>query len=207
MFNAGDWAQFILGSKGTEAAVRKRQHVQDDISRRAARAERLALLGELSVGRWAFEGATNCLCNLSTLRALTNPVRRCSAPREPSHLDHDVFLAYLRLARRGAGAIGVMTRRPVEALYWSQSCDSEVQGLAQRRGSSGRLGGNPHGTDDSSEEGRWWCPGDCGRRFLPKICRVHHRTDRKVSGGCNVAFPMCLPTKGQSHSANTWTRC
>ena len=49
LFNAGDWAQLFLESNGiaeagTQAAVRERgQHVQDDISRRAARAERLAL--------------------------------------------------------------------------------------------------------------------------------------------------------------------
>ena len=67
LFNAGDWAQLLLESNsiaeaGTQAAVRKRrQHVQDDISRRAARAERLALLGELSAGRQALEGATIAL--------------------------------------------------------------------------------------------------------------------------------------------------
>ena len=150
LFNAGDWAQLLLESNniaeaGTQAAVRKRrQHVQDDISRRAARAERLALLGELSAGRQALEGATIAPGNLSTLRDLTNPIRRPAAPREPLHedltryvpehdfqLDPDVFLANIRSARRGAaGQFG------------------------QRRGSSGRLGGNPHGTDDSSEEGR-----------------------------------------------------
>ena len=68
--------------------MRKRhQHVQDDISRRAARAERLALLGELSAGRQAFEGATIAPGNLSTLRALTNPIRRPAALREPLHED------------------------------------------------------------------------------------------------------------------------
>ena len=123
LFNAGDWAQLLLESNsiaeaGTQAAVRKRrQHVQDDISQRAARAERLALLGEMSGGRQALEGATIAPGNLSTLRALTNPVRRPAAPREPLHedltryvpehefqLDLDVFLANnVRSAKRERG--------------------------------------------------------------------------------------------------------
>ena len=132
LFNAGDWAQLLLESNsiaeaGTQAAVRKRrQHGQDDISRRAARAERLALLGELSAGRQALEGATIAPGNLSILRELTNPFRRPAAPREPLHedltryvpehdfqLDPDVFLANVRSARRGAAAgPSGMTGRP-----------------------------------------------------------------------------------------------
>ena len=118
-FNAGDWAPLLhesnsIAEAGAQVAVRKRrQHAEDDISRRAARAERFALLGELSAGRQALEGATIAPGNLSTLRALTNPVRRPAAPREPLHddltqfvpehdfqLDPDMFLANVRSARR-----------------------------------------------------------------------------------------------------------
>ena len=81
LFNAGDWAPLLhernsIAEARVQVAVQKRrQHAEDDASRRAARAERFALLGELSVGRQAFEEATIALDNLSTLGALTNPVR------------------------------------------------------------------------------------------------------------------------------------
>ena len=109
LLNAGDWTKLLLESNSIAEAG-----VQDDVSRRAARAERLALLGELSAGRQALEGAAIAPGNLSTLRALKKPVRRPATPREPLHdeltnhvperefqLDPDVFLANVRSARRG----------------------------------------------------------------------------------------------------------
>ena len=88
LLNAGDWARFLLESNSIaeagiqEAARKRRRQIQDDISRRAARAERLALLSELSVGRQALEGAAIAPGNQSTLRILKNPVRRPAILRE-----------------------------------------------------------------------------------------------------------------------------
>ena len=77
-------------------ASRKQQHWQRqelkqqcgsvvNMFKTEARADRLALLGELSAG--LFERATIAHGNLSTLRALTNPIRRLAAPRELLHDD------------------------------------------------------------------------------------------------------------------------
>ena len=50
--------------------------------------------------------------------------------------------------------------------------------------------------------------GNCGWRFLPKSGCTHHRTtDRKVSGGRNVAFQVCFVDHSrdrmcQSHSSD-----
>ena len=136
---------------------KRRQHVQDDISR-TARADRLALLGELSAGRQALEGTTIAL-GLSTIRVLTNPVRRFAAPREPLTR----YVPEHGSARRGAAAgPSGMTADHLRPLFHSE-CDSgvmaELGASLARGGSSGRLGGNPHGMDDSSEERRWWCLG------------------------------------------------
>ena len=216
-----------IAEAGTQAAVRKRrQHVQDDISRRAARAERLALLGELSAGRQALEGATIAPGNLSTLRDLTDPIRRPAAPREPLHedltrfvpehdfqLDPDVFLANVRSARRGAAAgPSGMTADHLRPLLESER-DSEV--LAEL-GASLAKGEGPEVVWEAIRMGRMTAlrKADGGVRGivvwrpLPKTCRSHHcTTDRKVSGGRDVAIPTCAVDQGkdrvcQSHVAD-----
>ena len=222
LFNAGDWAQLLLESNsiaeaGTQAAVQKRrQHVQDDISRRAARAERLALLGELSAGRQALEGATIAHGNLSTLRAPTNPIRRPAAPREPLHEDltryvpehefqlyPDVFFANVRSARRGtaAGPSG-MTADHVRPLLESER-DSEV--LAELGASLAR-GEGPQVVWEAIRMGQMTALRKAGPP--PKTCLSHHSTtDRKVSGGRDVAIPICAVDQSrervcQSHIAD-----
>ena len=111
----------------------------------------MALLGELSAGRQALEGATIAPATLSTLRVLTNPIRRPAAPREPLHedltrhvlehefqLDPDVFLANVRSAKRERGAEAGpsgMTEDHLRPLLASKR-DSEV--LAELGASSAR---------------------------------------------------------------------
>ena len=64
------------------AAVRKRRRGSDQ-DRKAARAESLVMVGELSSARQVLESADLASGNLSTLRALTDPEKRPPLPRDP----------------------------------------------------------------------------------------------------------------------------
>ena len=87
LFSNGQWAQLIARSSQISQEVvsistrRRRRETGSDLERRAARAEQLAALGELSAGRQALE--------VRTLAALTNPNKRPREPRGP--LDEDLL--------------------------------------------------------------------------------------------------------------------
>ena len=119
-FAAGQWAELVRESmvsaeQGSEAMRRKRRREGDNLVKRAARAEKLVHLGELSAGRQALEGAEVAPGTLRTLAALTDPDKRPALPREPMpedidafvptslfDLDWDRFCSNVRTARRGA---------------------------------------------------------------------------------------------------------
>ena len=115
-FFAGEWLPLIAdsvrdSSQALTARVRKRRRQHADGS--AMRAERLAMLGELSAARQALESTGIAPGDRNTLSALRNPARRPAAPRvppelmammpgRPFELDDDTFCRNLRSARRGA---------------------------------------------------------------------------------------------------------
>ena len=103
-------------SRGAQAYSRRRRRANhDDLESRAARAEALVQMGELSSARQALEGATVAPGNEETRAALQNPERRppClrdpippdilnAAPVEPLVLDAEDFARNMRSAKRGA---------------------------------------------------------------------------------------------------------
>ena len=110
-FFAGDWAGLVadsedLTSQASTARVRKSRRHHPDV--KAARAEKLAMMGELSAAHQALESAGVAPGDRNTLNIHRNPARRPAAPREPADLelmfevDHDVFCVILRSAKRGA---------------------------------------------------------------------------------------------------------
>ena len=120
MFSRGEWWDLIRASAACDeqAAVgrrRRRRRPGDDLESRAARAEMLVHLGELSSTRQALEGAAVAPgCNL-TLTMLSDPAKRPPVLRDPVpdevlhhvpsslfELDEDRLLKNLRSARRGA---------------------------------------------------------------------------------------------------------
>ena len=121
-FSRGEWGRLIEASRACdEKAARSRRRAgrrrQDELELRAARAERLVQVGELSSARQALDGAALAPCNQTTLRLLTDASRRPPRPREPlppevlNHmpqiafqLDEDVFNKNLRSSKKGAAA-------------------------------------------------------------------------------------------------------
>ena len=96
---------------------RRTRRAGNDIEFRAARAEALVQVGELSSAREALEGAELAPGNRATLAALRNPDRRPPTLRDPLppelvnfqpttlfELDENRFLKNLRSSRRGAAA-------------------------------------------------------------------------------------------------------
>ena len=85
-FFAGDWVALVansedLTSQASTARVRRsRRHCPDG---KAARAEKLAMMGELSAAHQALESVGVAPGDRSTLNILRNPARRPAAPREP----------------------------------------------------------------------------------------------------------------------------
>ena len=118
-FSEGRWLELVAESEEAcgivrTAAVRKRRRGSDQ-DRKAARAESLVLVGELSSARQVLESADPAPGNLSTLRALTDPENRPPVPRDPPppemlarmqdspfQLDEDKLAQNIRKARRGA---------------------------------------------------------------------------------------------------------
>ena len=101
--------------EGSDLARRKRGREQDELVKRAARAEKLVHLGEFSAARQALEGEVVAPGTLRTQAALMDPSRRPPVPREPLpedfnlfeleesfELDFDRFARNIRSARRGA---------------------------------------------------------------------------------------------------------
>ena len=86
-FAEGRWADLVNESIqsalfGSQVARRKRRRQEDDdVAPRAARAEKLVSMGELSAARQALEGASVAPGALRTLRELTNPEKRPVWPR------------------------------------------------------------------------------------------------------------------------------
>ena len=102
---------------------------------RAARAEALVHMGELSAARQALEGATVAPGTRDTLNALQDPERRPPVPRNPIppdilhavpaeqfFLDFDVFARNIRNAKRGAaGGLSGMTAEHLRFILGSPS--------------------------------------------------------------------------------------
>ena len=119
-FASGQWDSLLEESvkgaeEGSDLARRKRRREQDELVKRAARAEKLVHLGELSAARQALEGEAVAPGTLRTQAALMDPSRRLPVPREPLpedlnlfepeepfELDFDRFARNIRCAGRGA---------------------------------------------------------------------------------------------------------
>ena len=116
MFFSGQWSSHIADARmmseaASTARVRKRRRQGDG---RAVRAEKLAMMGELSSARQALESMGVAPGDQNTLNALRSPERRLRAPRAPLpqelremvpdrkfELDEECFCRNLS-ARRGA---------------------------------------------------------------------------------------------------------
>ena len=119
-FQRGQWSELveegaILAEEAHSVCCRKRRMQKADVPRRAHRALRCVLDGELSAARQALEGAEIGPGTEKTHKALTNQLKRPSEPRsrlpdwvrthepeEPVVLDGEEFVKSLRNSRRGA---------------------------------------------------------------------------------------------------------
>ena len=125
-----EWQELIRASVicDDQAAVSRRRRArrqgEDDLDKRAVRAEMFVHYGELSSARQALEGAALAPGNQATLNALTDVSRRPAQPRDPLperllnsvlevrfQLDEDQFCRNFRSLRRGAagGPSGMTT--------------------------------------------------------------------------------------------------
>ena len=133
MFQSEEW-----GAAARKGFQRRRRAQTDTLERRAERAESLVLMGEVSAGRHALEGAPLAPGTQRTLDQLRDPVRRPTMPyaplpepmlhhqaERPFELDKTLFLKNLKRARRGAaaGPSGVTTEHLKAVL--SDSRDAE----------------------------------------------------------------------------------
>ena len=113
---------------------RRRRHVRDDVESRAARAEALVQMGELSAARQALEGATVAPGEEATRAALQDPAKRppvlCdpipadvmnAMPATPLVVDPESIARNLRSARRGAAAGPSGMTVDHLRVVWSQS--------------------------------------------------------------------------------------
>ena len=95
VLSQGDWVSFLNASmehatRAAQASSRRPCRRDDDnLESRAARAEGLGHMGELSAARQALEGAVVAPGNRETLNALQNPVGRPPVPRDP--IPQDIF--------------------------------------------------------------------------------------------------------------------
>ena len=91
-FTDGDWAHLLAtsidcASRAAQASsCRSRRRDPDNLEARAARAEALTQMGELSAARLALEGAAVAPGTRATLAALQDPERRPLCSETPSHL-------------------------------------------------------------------------------------------------------------------------
>ena len=135
-FVRGDRGSLILASRecSTQAAVVRRRQSRrtgDNLEHRAARAEVLVHMGELSSTRQALEGAELALgsrLTLNTLQDQSKETLRCTGahppplanlrPRVPFALDGDMLARNLRSAKRGAsGGPSGMTVEHLHPLF------------------------------------------------------------------------------------------
>ena len=141
VFTEGDWASLLIASaehaiRAAQASSRRsRGRDHDNLEARAARAEALIHMGELSAARQALEGAAVAPGTRETLNALQNPERHLPvlrdpipqliihvAPAEQFSLDFDVFTWNIRCARRGAaGGPSGMTAEHLRLILESDS--------------------------------------------------------------------------------------
>ena len=91
-FTEGDWAPLLAtgidcASRAAQASSRRsRRRDLDNLEARAARAEALTQMGELSAARLALEGAAVAPGTRATLAALQDPERRPLFSETLSHL-------------------------------------------------------------------------------------------------------------------------
>ena len=122
LFSRGEWEQLLLQSEecvavASKAFQRKRRTQTDTPERRADRAQFLVMMGEVSAGRQALEGAPLAPGTQRTLDELRDLVRRPTSayvhcPRHSFNhhaertisLDKTLFQKNLKRARRGAEA-------------------------------------------------------------------------------------------------------
>ena len=117
LFTAVSWKQLLIESRIHIPIVGRRRKNSNE--QRAARADALIELGEVSSARQALEAAEIAPGNMDTFMKLTDPEKRPPAlreadpipdevrnfqPAEPIILDFDRFVSNLRGARKGAAA-------------------------------------------------------------------------------------------------------
>ena len=133
-FNGGKWLELL--DECTLIATRP-MRTENDMERRAARAEALVVLGELSSARQALEAAELAPGNTFTLEYLQNTERRpdklCSlmpasildfSPSSALDLDKQRFIKNLRGSRKGAS--GGLTGMIAELLKVCLNSDSST---------------------------------------------------------------------------------
>ena len=100
VFADGDWASLLASSmehasRAAQASSRRsRRQDTDNVESRAARAEALVHMGELSAARQALEGAAVAPGTRDTLNALQDPERRHPVLRDPIHILHAVMVDF-----------------------------------------------------------------------------------------------------------------
>ena len=95
------------------------------MERRAARAEQMAALGELSAGRQVLEGAAIAPGNMRTLVALTDPTKRPREPRGPL------------VAVRGIVVGDVLNRMPMPPLFRLMALVRSIRNVERIEGDTG----------------------------------------------------------------------
>ena len=209
-FAQGQWGSLIRDSMDAcEIASRNRsrrtRRPVDNVAKRAERAQTLVMMGEVSAGRQALEGAALAPGNMTTLNELRNPDRRPvqpirELPREfrefqpevPFKLDEHRFAQNVRSARRGA-ALGP-SGMTIEHLRILLSNPSHFQWLFRAAAELAR-GDIPAAVVDVVRLGRMTalqkpdrgCPRHCGRRCVASI------------GGAPSHSSSCQRLRGTQH--------
>ena len=212
MFFSGQWKLLIddstdVSSQAASARIRKRRRQINNSQ--VARAENLAMIGELSAARQALESNGLAPGNRNTLNELRNRERRPPTAREPLppevasrvperpfDLDEEVFCRNLRSARRGAapGPSG-MTCEHLQPILESDRDTGLLCHVAMlvARGCVPpmALQVNANGTPHSSEETTRWGQRDCGQRCVSTgHCKDNRETVCSGRRESNSPFPV-----------------
>ena len=106
-FKEGNWTILLdtsvkCAEQASQASRCRRRRQDDEIAKRADRAQSLVQMGELSAARQALEGAAVAPGTEATRAALTDPAKRPPAPREPlpRHLAEAVTILILSCSAR-----------------------------------------------------------------------------------------------------------
>ena len=183
MFQSEEW-----GAAARKGFQRRRRAQTDSLERRAKKAESLVLMGEVSAGRHALEGAPLAPGTQRTLDQLRDPVKRPTVPyapllepmlhhqaERPFELDKTMFPKNLKRARRGAaaGPSGVTTEHLKAVL--SHSRDAERLFTAGLLLAQARIPGDSDGTSNGSghdaSKAKWERPRHRGQRRVQEIGR------------------------------------